>query len=134
MNEKSITRQAPTKDSQQRNCDQVSEVKSDEAIDQFQKALKIDPNYVDASSNLGVALFRRGQLDEAIAQFQKAVKIKPDSFTIRYNLGGALFEKGQLDEAITQFREVLWLKPDFSPAQENLAKAQALVRQREDHK
>src|SRR4029077_15274736 len=103
----------------------------DEAIEQFQKALGINPNYVKAHSNLGVALFQKGELDEAIAQFQKAVEINPDSFAIHYNLGNALFQKGQLDEAITQFQEVLRLKPDFSPAQDNLAKAaQALVGER----
>jgi protein O-mannosyl-transferase len=107
---------------------------SDEAIDQFQKALRINPNYVDARSNLGVALFRKGQLDEAVAQFQKAAEINPNSFAIHYNLGNALFQKGQLDEAITQFQEVLRLKSDFSPAQDNLAEAQALVRQRKNHK
>jgi tetratricopeptide (TPR) repeat protein len=107
---------------------------SDEAIDQFQKALGVNPNYVDAHSNLGVILFRKGQLDEAVAEFQKAVEISPNSFTIRYNLGSAFFTKGQLNEAITQFQEVLRLKPDFSPAQEILAKAQDLVRQREGHK
>ena len=106
----------------------------DEAISQFQKALEINPNYANARSNLGVALFQKGQLDKAVAQFQKAVEITPNSFAIHYNLGMALFQKGQLDEAITQFQEVLRLKPDFSPAQDNLAKAQALVRQGQDQK
>jgi len=62
------------------------------------------------------------------------LKIDPNSFATHYNLGGAFFQKGQLDEAITQFQEVLRLKPDFSPARDNLAKVQALVRQREGNK
>jgi len=32
----------------------------DEAIDQYQKALKINPNYVAAHYNFGLALMRRG--------------------------------------------------------------------------
>jgi len=107
---------------------------SDEAIDQFQKALAINPNYVDAHSNLGVVFFQKGQLNEAVAQFQKAVEINPNSYRIRYNLGKALFQNGQLDEAIAQFQEVLRLKPDFGSAHQNLVKAQALIRQGEDHK
>src|SRR5271166_6066450 len=103
----------------------------DEAVAQFQKAVEINPNDAEAQYNLGNAFFQKGQLDEAVAQFQKALKIDPNSFATHYNLGGALFQKGQLDKAITQFQEVLRLKPDFSPAQDNLAKVQALVRQRE---
>src|SRR5271165_4851418 len=106
----------------------------DEAVAQFQEAVEINPNDAEAQYNLGNAFFQKGQLDEAVAQFQKALEIDPNSFATHYNLGGALFQKGQLDEAITQFREVLRLKPDFNPAQDNLAKVQALVRQREGNK
>jgi protein O-mannosyl-transferase len=103
----------------------------DEAVGQFQKAVEINPNDAEAHYDLGNALFQKGQLDEAVAQFQKALEIDPNSFATHYNLGVALFQKGQLDGAITQFHEVLRLKPDFSPAQDTLAKVQALVRQRE---
>ena len=106
----------------------------EEAVSQFQKALEIHPNSFESHYNLGVALFQKGQLDEAITQFQEALEINPNSFETHNYLGVALFQKGQLDEAITQFQEVLRIKPDFSPAQDNLAKAQALVQQREDHK
>ncbi len=106
----------------------------DEAVIQFQKALEINPNDAEAHYNLGNALFQKGQLDEAVDQFQKALKIDPNSFATHYNLGGALFQKGQLDEAVSQFQEVLRLKPDFSPAQDNLAEVQALVRQKEGNK
>ena len=47
-------------------------------MDQYQKALEINPNYMEAHSNLGVALFQKGQLDEAIAQYQKALEINPN--------------------------------------------------------
>jgi protein O-mannosyl-transferase len=106
----------------------------DEALAQFQKAIEINPNDAETHYNLGNALFQKGQLDEAVAQFQRALEIDPNSFATHYNLGGALFQKGRLDDAITQFQEVLRLKPDFRPAQANLAKAQALVREREGNK
>jgi protein O-mannosyl-transferase len=106
----------------------------DEGIAQFQKAQEINPNYAGAHVNIGDALLQKGQLDEAIAQIQKALEINPKDVEAHSDLGNALLQKGQLDEAIIQFQEALRLKPDFGPAQDNLAKAQTLLRQRDGHK
>jgi tetratricopeptide (TPR) repeat protein len=77
----------------------------DDAIAQYQKAVEINPNYVQAHYNLGLALFQKGQLDEAVAEFQKAVEINPNDADAHSNLGNALFQKGELDEAaVAQFQ------------------------------
>ena len=59
----------------------------DEALEHFQKAVEINPNYVEAHSNLGQALLQKGQMDEAVAQFKKALEIDPNSLVTQYNLG-----------------------------------------------
>jgi protein O-mannosyl-transferase len=61
----------------------------DEALEQFQKALEINPNYAQANYNLGVALFQKGELDEAIAQFQEVLRLKPDFSSAQDNLAKA---------------------------------------------
>ena len=49
----------------------------DEAIAEYQKALKIEPDDADAHNNLGVVLRSRGRVDEAIAEYRKALEIEP---------------------------------------------------------
>ncbi|HUB67104.1 MAG TPA: tetratricopeptide repeat protein, partial [Candidatus Methylacidiphilales bacterium] len=47
----------------------------DDAIVEYQKALKINSRYDVAHFNLGIAFAHREQLDEAITEFQEALKI-----------------------------------------------------------
>jgi len=93
----------------------------DEAITQYQKALQINPDYMEAHYNLGCALIQKGRMDEAIIQYQKALQINPDNAEVHYNLGCALLQKGRMDEAITQYQKVLQIEPDNAEAQNKLA-------------
>ena len=95
----------------------------DEAIAQYQKALQIKPDYVEAFYNLGNALARKGRVDEAIAQFQKVLEIQPDCVRAHYKLGIALAQKGLADKAIVQFRKALEIQPDNAEAHDNLGNA-----------
>ena len=92
----------------------------DEAIRQYQEAIRLKPDYADAHNNLGVALDKKGQTDEAIRQYQEALRLKPDYAEAHNNLGIALVKKGQIDEAIRQFQEAIRLKPDYADAHNNL--------------
>jgi protein O-mannosyl-transferase len=94
--------------------------KSDEAMHQFQEAIRLKPDHANAHLSLGITCGMKGQPDEAIRQFQEAIRLKPDYADAHYNLGTALALKGQVDEAISQFREAIRLKPDHAAAHYNL--------------
>ena len=94
---------------------------TDEAIGQYQEAIRLKPDYAEAHNNLGAAFYHQRRSGEAIRQYQEAIRLKPDYAEAHGNLGIALVEKGQTDEAIRQFQEALRLKPDYADARKNLA-------------
>ena len=59
----------------------------DEAIENYRKAIQINPNYSEALNNLGVALADKGRFDEAIENFRKAIQINPNRTETYINLG-----------------------------------------------
>src|SRR5258708_5476616 len=59
----------------------------DEAIAEFQRVLKIDPDDVGANINVGQILAQRKKSTEAIAAFRKAISAEPYNETALYNLG-----------------------------------------------
>jgi tetratricopeptide (TPR) repeat protein len=95
----------------------------DEAIVQYQTALKIKPDYPNAHYNLGNALLTERRVDEAIGQYQTALKIKPNYAEAHDNLGNVLFQRGRVDEAISHYQTALKIKPNNAKARNNLGNA-----------
>ena len=89
-------------------------------IDEYWKALEIDPVNLTAHNGLGSALVGCGRGDEAIAHCRKALEIHPDNAELVNNLGAALASRGKIDEAVVQYEKALELKPDCAQAHNNL--------------
>jgi len=66
----------------------------DKAIECYQKAITIDPDYADAYYNLGLAYKDKGNYDKAIECWQKAIDINPDNAVTYNNMGLAYYSKG----------------------------------------
>jgi len=90
------------------------------AIECYERALRIEPNYAAAHSNLGVVKQHTGLLPEAIAHYRQALEIDPNLAETASNLGSALADAGQTTEAIAEYERALNLKPDCAEALINL--------------
>ena len=94
--------------------------KLEEAIEAYNKALAIKPDYAEAYNNMGNALKEQGKLEEAIEAYNKALAIKPDYAEAYNNMGNALKEQGKLEEAIEAYNKALAIKPDYAEAYNNM--------------
>tara|TARA_B100001057_G_scaffold86673_1_gene82604 strand:+ start:216 stop:2189 length:1974 start_codon:yes stop_codon:yes gene_type:complete len=97
--------------------------KLDEAMEAYDKALSIKPDYAEVLYNVGIALEENGKLDEAIEAYNKALASKPDFAEAYNNIGNALNEQGKPDEAIEAYNKALASKPDFAEAYNNVGNA-----------
>ncbi|HUO31252.1 MAG TPA: tetratricopeptide repeat protein [Bryobacteraceae bacterium] len=93
------------------------------AVEEFQKALDLDPEYSQASLYLARAY--NALFDEANAEkyFRKAIEIDPDYLEAHASFGGMLLDTGGTDEAIRQFEIVARRDPNNVMALTNLAEA-----------
>jgi tetratricopeptide (TPR) repeat protein len=97
-----------------------------EAIQQYQAALRIEPDAANVQTDYGNALARSGRMPEAIAHYQAALRALPESPIVHNDLANALAATpGRMPEAIAEYQTALRLKPDYEEARNNLAQAQS---------
>jgi len=93
------------------------------AIDFFQKAVNIDPDFAEAHNNLGFAYEKSKKFNEAIESYKKALSnlIYRSPEKAYYNLAKVYYRLGKYDEAINAHKEALKRMMDFYPSYYGLA-------------
>ena len=93
----------------------------DEAMDYYQQAIVMKPDFAKAHGNLGNLLMNQGRLAEALVSYQNAIALEPDRF-IGYNqAGNVLRMQKRLEEAAALIRQAILLDPGRAPLYVNLA-------------
>ncbi len=92
------------------------------AIQNYQRALSINPNFANAYYNLGVVLQDQGERDGAVVNYRQALRLRPDHPSTLFNLAVALQQQGDLAEARLLYGQVLKVKPHHLGALYNLAR------------
>ncbi|MEM1169634.1 MAG: tetratricopeptide repeat protein [Cyanobacteria bacterium P01_H01_bin.35] len=101
----------------------ASEIKLEEAISAYDKALEIKPDDDAAWYNKGIALKNLGRYEQAISAYDKALEFKPDDDVAWYNKGNALSDLGRYEQAISAYDKALEFKPDDDAAWYNKGNA-----------
>lgn len=95
----------------------------EEAIEQYQITLRIEPTKAEAHDNLGVAYAMKGEFDMAVTEFQLALQSNPYSPNAYNNLGTTYAKMGLLDKAIECYSLAIALKPNDVRYQKHLSEA-----------
>ena len=89
----------------------------------FEYTLKVTGDNPKIQNNLGLVLFKKGEVEQAITHYREALRIKPNYSDAHYNLGLALMSMGQRQQAIAQFKKSLHLNSLFVPVYNDLGLA-----------
>jgi tetratricopeptide (TPR) repeat protein len=99
----------------------------DEAITQFERAIEINPNFLDARRNLVTILLRLNRVDAAATQLAEIVRLDPTDVAARFNLGVCLMRESKAGEAVGHLAEAARLTPNNLNAQVYFARALVLA-------
>jgi serine/threonine-protein kinase len=91
------------------------------AEQEFQKAIRLNPNYATTYHWYGLNLTALGRFEEAKLQFARAREIDPLSLMIHTASSGAYSYSGDYDQAKAIIEHVLEMDPNFMPAQNALS-------------
>jgi tetratricopeptide (TPR) repeat protein len=98
-----------------------------EAVEHYEKAIRLKPNFPDAHSNLGAALERLGKKEEAKAHFEEALRLAPANKQAAAHMGELFDEHGEVSAAVTRYTEMLRTDPNNAVTHFKLGRCLALL-------
>ena len=84
----------------------------DQAIADFDEAIRLKPKFAEAFTKRGHTKDHLGQYDEAMVDHDEAIRLKPDYVEAYANRGILKSLSGRRREAITDYDEAIRLQPD----------------------
>jgi tetratricopeptide (TPR) repeat protein len=94
---------------------------TNEAIENFDAALRFLPNYSPAWASYGGLLSQMGMDEQAKTALGKAIETGDSSPEVRFNLGLIHARAGNFPEAMEEFRNSVSIDPEFAPGLEKIA-------------
>jgi len=90
--------------------------KYDNAIVEWQKAIKLKPDYYFGYNNLGNAFLLKNDINQALKNYEEAIKINPDYYEAIYNKANILLRLKDFSNSLKYYDKVLSLKSDYVSA------------------
>lgn len=81
------------------------------AIEEYKKALALNPTYADIRMKLGISFRENGQTRESLSELKHVVKTDPKYIQARVQLGVTLFSSGQEPSAKKEWKKAIEKDP-----------------------
>ena len=94
-----------------------------EAIQDYDRAIALNPDYDRAYNNRGLACAKMGRLTEAIQDYDKAIALNPDYAQAYESRGIAYARSARPADAMRDFDQAITLNPDYAEAYYNRGNA-----------
>ncbi len=93
----------------------------DHAIEEYERALKLEPENIDILVNMGAACLQKGLSDRSIKLLSRALEKAPDNSMAVYNLGKALLYREDYETALGAFNRASELMPEDIDVKKSVA-------------
>ncbi|MFB0527299.1 MAG: tetratricopeptide repeat protein, partial [bacterium] len=95
----------------EKGVDYINQGDYQQAIEEFNRVISIDSEYVDAYCGIGIAYMNQKNYEKAVEAFEKATALDPDEPIAYYLLGRAYEEIMNYEKAISAWNKFLTLRP-----------------------
>ena len=97
----------------------------------LQKAIQINPNYVNTHFNLGIVFKELEEYQKAIYCYEKAIQLNPSCTDAYLNLGVVFEDLKEHQKAISYYKKAIEIQPNYVKAYYNLG---IIFNELEEHK
>lgn len=88
----------------------------EEAKRDYEKALRLQPDFPEALNNLGAVYYAKKEYKKAEKYYRRAIRLDPGSASVYSNLGVAYFAQGKVQPGLAAFRAAYKLDPTIFAA------------------
>jgi hypothetical protein len=100
----------------------------DEAIEEYNIAIRLEPVYAKNYNFLGLCYYSKGMFEQAVKEFGKAIELNPKLTDAYINLGIVFGDKDLYKEAVSYFEQATKIDPKQPQAYVNLGVSYARMK------
>lgn len=90
------------------------------AVQMFQSAVNLKPDYAEAYKNLGITFKDLNLLDDAVKSFKKSIEFDSNNAVLHFYLANIFEELDQFENSISHHQRAIVINPNFSESFNNL--------------